>query len=101
MGNYKVVILIFLFLFAASAGSAMGLRTVILRDQDLVTVKHQRLQCVVTKTNINCTETGGWPRLSFHASTTGGDAGKGEFFIFRQEQMVSQWFMLTQMSRRK
>jgi hypothetical protein len=101
MAHYKVVILVCLFLFAASAGSAMGLRVVVLKDRDLVTVKGQRLQCVVTRANINCTETGGWPRLSFHASTTGGDADKGEFFIYRQEQMVSQWFMLTQMSRRK
>ena len=101
MANYRVVILAFLALFFVSAGSAMGLRIVVLKDQDLVTVKGQRLQCVVTKANFHCTETGGWPRLSFHASTTGGDAGKGEFFIFRQEQMVSQWFMLTQMSRRK
>jgi hypothetical protein len=101
MAHYKVVILVLLLAFAASAGAATSIRFVTVKSGDFVTVKGQRLHCVVTKTNFNCTELGGWPRLSFFASSEGGEKGKGEFFIFRQEQMVAPIFMLTQMSRRK
>jgi hypothetical protein len=101
MAHYKVVIFAFLTLFVSSAGAATGIRLITVKNGDFITVKGQRLQCIVTKANFNCTELGGWPRLSFHSSAEGGEKGKGEFFIFRQEEMVAQWFMLSQISRRK
>jgi hypothetical protein len=96
----KLVILILSFVFVATAGAATSVRLVKLKVNDVAMIQSNRLSCIVSKISFLCAELGGFPRLTFYANTTGGDAGKGEFFIFRSEWSGAQMELLAQESRR-
>jgi hypothetical protein len=96
----KLAILALALVFVSSAGAATGARFLKIKPDDIVKVQENRLSCIVSDKSFLCAETGGFPKLTFYASTTGGDAGKGEFMIWRKERSGVQMELEAQESRR-
>lgn len=100
MKRLKLAIPALALAFATAAGATTSVRFLKLNAGDVAAVPSQRLSCITSKDSFLCVELGGFPRLSFYATKSGGDTGKGKFYIFRTEWSGAQMESLAEHSRR-